>query len=56
MWLLINVEKMKDIGKNEKRRICIRNKMLRFNDKALGIVQFEGRGSEFHPATSESED
>ena len=56
MWLLINVEKMEDVGNDEKRRICIKNKMLRFTDKALGIVQFEGRGSEFHPATPESKE
>ena len=56
MWILVKVDDVYDVGKNEQERIVVIEPDTIEFQKALGSVQFQGRGFEAHPMTPVSED
>lgn len=50
MWVMIKVNEIEDVGKNETRRVLIANNPSIVNSS--GRIGFIGTGMEVHPATS----
>lgn len=53
MWLLIEVNHVADVGKNEARRLLIKGEPIIHSQYASTTNMINCRGSDVHPATKE---
>jgi hypothetical protein len=52
VWLLINVDELRDVGKNEKKRLLVHNDLTM--DPVGLTVNIVANGCNVHPATPDS--
>lgn len=55
MWLLIEVDNIKDVGKNENERYLLEESGVYWRFESTGNINVSAFGSRVHPATSDKD-